>query len=210
MPTSTGNPWDTIVGEAGRESALWIAAARPAEEQEHEPVFSLLAEPRYALGVETIYEGYLLHYGKPRLFAPEDHDSALLLGDYLYAHGLVRTCVRKKSSVTGQCGQQLPRPLAAANWMTDGLRSGSTTIRAHSSGWPARTPETRRSIVPWRPIADACVRVTPMFALLQLLAVEDAATEGKKVITGMLIVGLIFLGVIVLGETTHWLRHRRR
>jgi hypothetical protein len=26
----------------------------------------------------------------------------------------------------------------------------------------------------------------------------------------MLIVGLIFLGVIVLGETTHWLRHRRR
>jgi hypothetical protein len=49
-----------------------------------------------------------------------------------------------------------------------------------------------------------------MFALLQLLAVEDAATEGKKVITAMLIVGLIFLGVIALGETSHWLRHRRR
>jgi hypothetical protein len=26
----------------------------------------------------------------------------------------------------------------------------------------------------------------------------------------MLIVGLIFIGVIVLGETSHWLRHRRR
>jgi hypothetical protein len=26
----------------------------------------------------------------------------------------------------------------------------------------------------------------------------------------MLIVGLIFLGVIVFGETSHWLRHRRR
>jgi hypothetical protein len=25
----------------------------------------------------------------------------------------------------------------------------------------------------------------------------------------MLVVGLIFLGVIVLGELTHWLRHRR-
>ncbi len=49
-----------------------------------------------------------------------------------------------------------------------------------------------------------------MLALLQLLAAEDAATEGKKVITGMLIVGLIFLGVIALGETSHWLRHRRR
>ena len=38
----------------------------------------------------------------------------------------------------------------------------------------------------------------------------DAATEGKKVITAMLIVGLIFIGVIALGETTHWLRTRRR
>jgi hypothetical protein len=50
----------------------------------------------------------------------------------------------------------------------------------------------------------------PMLALLQLLAVEDAATEGKKVITGLLIVGLIFIGGIVRGETSHWLRHRRR
>ena len=37
-----------------------------------------------------------------------------------------------------------------------------------------------------------------------------AATEGKKVITGMLITGLVFVGVIVLGQTLHWVRHRRR
>ena len=37
----------------------------------------------------------------------------------------------------------------------------------------------------------------------------DAASEGKRIITAMLIVGLIFLGVIVLGETTDWLRRRR-
>jgi hypothetical protein len=53
-------------------------------------VFSTLADERYALGLETIYEGYLVHYGRPRLFAPTDEDAALLLGDYLYAHGLVR------------------------------------------------------------------------------------------------------------------------
>jgi hypothetical protein len=47
-------------------------------------------------------------------------------------------------------------------------------------------------------------------ALQWLVALEDAATEGKKVITGMLIVGLIFVGVIALGETSRWLRHRRR
>jgi hypothetical protein len=47
-------------------------------------------------------------------------------------------------------------------------------------------------------------------ALQWLVAVEDAATEGKKVITGMLIVGLIFIGVIALGQTLHYVRHRRR
>jgi len=56
-----------------------------------EPVFAtLLPEQRFALGVETIYEGYLLHYGRARLFAPTDDDVALLLGDALLAHGLVR------------------------------------------------------------------------------------------------------------------------
>jgi hypothetical protein len=50
-----------------------------------------------------------------------------------------------------------------------------------------------------------------MLALWQmLLAAEDAATEGKKVITGMLITGLIFVGVIAVGQTLHWYRHRRR
>ena len=90
MQTSTVDLWDTIATEAGAESPLWTAALRPEAVQEREPVFSPLAEPRYALGIETIYEGYLLHYARPRLFAPEDGDTALLLGDYLYAHGLVR------------------------------------------------------------------------------------------------------------------------
>ena len=46
--------------------------------------------------------------------------------------------------------------------------------------------------------------------MLLPLAAKTAAQEGKEVIEAMLFVGLIFLGVIVLGETTHWLRHRRR
>ena len=90
MPTSTADLWETIAVDAGRESTLWTAALRPQAAQEREPIFSALAEERYALGIETIYEGYLLHYGRPRLFTPKDRDTALLLGDYLYAHGLVR------------------------------------------------------------------------------------------------------------------------
>jgi hypothetical protein len=90
LATSTADLWDTIAEEAGRESELWTAALRSRDDQQREPVFSPLAEERYSLGIETIYEGYLLHYGTSRLFAPEDGDTALLLGDYLYAHGLVR------------------------------------------------------------------------------------------------------------------------
>ena len=82
--------WATIADEAGRESALWGAALRDRAERDETPVFSVLADERFALGLESIYEGYLLHYGRPRLFAPADSDAAILLGDYLYAHGLVR------------------------------------------------------------------------------------------------------------------------
>jgi len=67
-----------------------FAALREPADGELEPVFSTLTEPRFALGLETIYEGYLVHYGRPRVFEPEDGDAALVLGDYLYARGLAR------------------------------------------------------------------------------------------------------------------------
>jgi hypothetical protein len=53
---------------------------------------SQLGEPagggEYALVIEAVREGYLLHYEVPRLFAGHDQDLALLAGDYLYALGL--------------------------------------------------------------------------------------------------------------------------
>jgi hypothetical protein len=72
------------------ESSVWGSALLPSDERQLVAVFSPLAPPRFTLGLETIYEAYLVHYGRPRLFAPPDEDDAVLLGDYLYAHGLVR------------------------------------------------------------------------------------------------------------------------
>ncbi len=89
MPTSsTIDLWDRLATEAAAESPLWGEALRA--DPEREGVFGPLVPERFALGLETIYEGYLVHYGRPRLFAPADDETALLLGDYLYAHGLVR------------------------------------------------------------------------------------------------------------------------
>ena len=93
MPTSSppaAELWETLAAEAARESALWSDALLPAEARSLEAVFSPLAAAELALGLETIYEGYLVHYGRARLFAPRERDAVLLLGDYLYAHGLVR------------------------------------------------------------------------------------------------------------------------
>ncbi len=44
----------------------------------------------YALVIESVREGYLLHYGESRLLSGADPDLALLAGDYLYALGLER------------------------------------------------------------------------------------------------------------------------
>jgi hypothetical protein len=44
----------------------------------------------YELLIEAIYEGYLLHYGTPRVALAADRDLGLLAGDRLYALGLAR------------------------------------------------------------------------------------------------------------------------
>ena len=40
--------------------------------------------------LEAVYEGYLMHYGRPRAFSGMDPDLRLLAGDALYALGLSR------------------------------------------------------------------------------------------------------------------------
>ena len=106
MPSSSvADVWETIAGDAALESPLWRELLLSEGERDPEPVFSAVAEGRFATAVETIYEGYLAHYGRPRLFARTDHETALLLGDYLYAHGLVRVAASGDvSAVAGLAG----------------------------------------------------------------------------------------------------------
>jgi hypothetical protein len=66
--------------EARAVLGLLVAAGPRAAEEPGE----------YALVIEAVREGYLLHYGEPRLLAGADDDLALLAGDYLYAIGLER------------------------------------------------------------------------------------------------------------------------
>jgi hypothetical protein len=63
------------------ESPARIAASGPRTERQAE---------QYELLVEAIYEGYLLHYGAPRVVRAADADLRVLAGDRLYAIGLAR------------------------------------------------------------------------------------------------------------------------
>ena len=66
---------------AGDPALGALAAAGPRAEGRREDI---------AFVVEAIREGYLLHYGRPRLLADDDPDLVLLAGDHLYALGLAR------------------------------------------------------------------------------------------------------------------------
>ena len=84
---------------------MWREALRPHDARDREAVFSPLTDARFAVAVETIYEGYLVHYGRPRLFAPGDRDTILLLGDYLYAQGLVRLSAAGSVAAVADMGE---------------------------------------------------------------------------------------------------------
>lgn len=112
-------------------AALQVLAAQLREEDTpisphvvdpgEEPLFGLLAAsgPRaaaspaeYALVIEAVREGYLLHYGEPRLLTGHDPDLALLAGDYLYALGIERLAalgdaeaVRRLADLISACAQ---------------------------------------------------------------------------------------------------------
>ncbi len=87
-------------------------------DSDERPVFGLLAAlgPRsaaapaeYALVVEAVREGYLLHYGEPRLLRGHDDDLALLAGDYLYALGIERLAALGDASAIAVLGELIGR-----------------------------------------------------------------------------------------------------
>jgi hypothetical protein len=116
---------------AGPHDSLSVLAIRLREEDTpisphvveptERPVFGLLAAlgeraagapGEYALVVEAVREGYLLHYGTSRLLRGHDADLALLAGDYLYALGIERLAaledaeaVAVLSELIGRCAQ---------------------------------------------------------------------------------------------------------
>ena len=118
----------------------------------------------YALVIESVREGYLLHYGEPRVIVGADADLRLLAGDYLYAIGLERLAglgnlpaVRELSdliSIGAQLhaddGSARPAPAGEALWLASTL--------AIATGEPAGLEEAKFALRAGNPGAEEAAR----------------------------------------------------
>jgi hypothetical protein len=86
---SQGGLIASLVVKDGERPQLVTEGVGPAQVAASGPRAKAAPE-EYELLVETIYEGYLLHYEVPRVVQPPEADLGLLAGDQLYALGLAK------------------------------------------------------------------------------------------------------------------------
>jgi hypothetical protein len=142
-----------LLSEAGGLIATLVAppAGRVRSEPPASPAALAAEGPRaagrraeYELLVEAIYEGYLLHYGAPRVVRVAEADLGLLAGDQLYALGLARLVDMGDTIAVAELADTITlsalaqgagcKPLADAIW-TAGARAvgwGPSEVHAHA------------------------------------------------------------------------------
>jgi hypothetical protein len=124
-----------LTGTSGGDEHLGAAAAAGRRATGDGEAFALL--------VEAIREGALLHYGEGRVIAPQDPDLALLAGDRLYAIGLDRLAalgdvaavaeLADLISLVAQSQAEGDPPRAAAVWEAGARAVGAGTSPDHEA-----------------------------------------------------------------------------
>jgi hypothetical protein len=128
------------------------------------------APGEYALLVETIREGYLLHYGTPRLLRGHDEDIGLLCGDYLYALGLDRLAALGDLAAVAELSDLIslsalvhaegaPERAGAALWLGSVTAVGCGAGVAHEAAKTALREGRGSAVATWRAAhrtADRC------------------------------------------------------
>ncbi len=155
------------------DGGLLAAAIRPEPHGASPYGDALAGAPRTAghiadlpLVIEAVREGYLLHYGTPRLMSRDDDDLALLAGDRLYALGPERlatagdlaavSALSDLIALSAQAQAAGDGPLADAVWAagcaelgwgaTPDLQAAKDAARAGESGATERLGAAARHI----------------------------------------------------------------
>ena len=112
-----------------------VAAAGPRAEGAHE---------EYELLIETIYEGYLLHYGSPRVVDPPEADLGLLAGDRLYALGLAKLVALGDTEAVAELADTITLSALAQAADEPALAEAVWEAGARAVGWGS-SPAHRRA-----------------------------------------------------------------
>ena len=89
----------------------------------------------YELLVEAIYEGYLLHYGSPRVVLAPEADLGVLAGDRLYAIGLARLVALGDTAAVAELADTISLSALAQGGGQHALADAVWVAGARAVGW---------------------------------------------------------------------------
>jgi hypothetical protein len=109
----------------------------------------------YALVIESVLEGYLLHFGEPRIIETDDADLRLLAGDYMYALGLSRLAALGDLEAVRALADLITLSARhhAEGREGDELADEWCRVAAHIVGGSSVGLEARRALIAFRKVA---------------------------------------------------------
>ena len=135
----------------------------------------------YELLVEAIYEGYLLHYGSPRVVRPAEEDLRLLAGDRMYAIGLAQLVALGDTAAVAELADTITLSALAQG-------AGAARSWPRRCGSPAHTPSDGDPATRTRRAKDLAFAGAPE-------AIEAMRTSVAEVRLSALIAASILFGV---------------
>ncbi|HEY4996641.1 MAG TPA: hypothetical protein VII03_01520 [Solirubrobacteraceae bacterium] len=119
-----------------------VCAAPDTAEMRASPALVVAEGPRasanpeeYELLLEAIYEGYLLHYGLPRVVQVPEADLRLLAGDQLYAIGLARLVALGDTIAVAELADTITLSALAQGAGDEHLAEAVWAAGARAVGW---------------------------------------------------------------------------
>jgi len=109
----------------------------------------------YELVVEAIYEGYLLHYGTPRVLHVPEADLGLLAGDQLYAIGLARLVDLGDTEAVAELADMITLSALAQGAGEPRLADAVWTAGARAVGWGSSDAHRRAKKLAFAGSAEA-------------------------------------------------------
>jgi hypothetical protein len=138
----------SLLGSEGADPGAGGNGSSPAQLAVSGPRIRDGQAPEYELLIDAIYEGYLLHYGTPRLLAPPEPDLGLLAGDQLYALGLARLVALGDLSAVAELADVITLAALAHGAGETELAHAAWDAAARAVGWgPSEEHERAKALL---------------------------------------------------------------